>query len=274
MNNYLHSKNNDLSKYYLYIFLPMIFYGFYKNGILVYSGLKMLLPLMFPIISFSITLIVDYVLHKKVDINEKYVYFIIIAMITSINMNLFLFSLLILLFNLLYEFLLKKTNVNCIAIFKIVMVVLLTILNKNIYSNELELIHKYSFNLMDIIMGRGISGVCSSSIIMIIIAYFILSINTYYKKEIPVISLVTYFLGTIILKIVLHKGIIINGMILFVIVFASAINKYSPITKFKKIIYSVILGLLTLIFTYFINVYDGVIIALLITSLINTYTLK
>ena len=151
----------------------LILFGFYKNGILVYKAfpnniIMLLKPLVFPIISLLVTFIFNFIFEKKFRINDNIIYFLLLSMIIPINTSIIIFFVIILALNLLNYFVINKFNlsINYVVLFKIFIIAILILVNKYNYANNLEIVGKYSYNLMDIFIGRGISGVCSSSIII------------------------------------------------------------------------------------------------------------
>lgn len=278
MNNiYVHNKKNNLNLLYIISFILLIFYGFYKNGILLreFGIISMIKPLIIPSVTIIINLLFSKI--KKIKfLNNNLIYLLLISLMVPSNMSIILFSIIILIVSILLYFVIDKINLkfNVVAVIKLLIMLLLFVLGKNSYLNSIEQAHVYSYDLLDVFLGRGISGICSSSILLILIGYLILYTNEYYKKEIPIISLCVYLLGTVVMKLVFHKVFIINALIIYSMVFIAPINEYSPVGKNKKIIYSILIGILTLLFTYFITAYDGVILAILISSLINYIDLK
>ncbi len=279
--NYLHEKENNLNKLYLLALSFLIAFGFYKNGILVFKEFSdnyvmLFKPLLFPIISITVSCFFEYIFNKKIKVSDNILFMILLSMIIPVNTNLLIFLILCLLFNFSIYFVFDKIDLklNYVALFKLILILILLIINKYNYANNLEVIKKYSYDLLDIFIGRGVSGVASSSILFSLLGYFILCLNKYYKNEIPLISFSIYFLFVLLFKVVFNHVIVLNSMIIFTLIFIAPINNFSPAIKKERIIYSIILGILTFICTYFINMYDGVIIALLISSGINYINIK
>lgn len=280
-NNYIHYKKNNINLLYLIISFSLIFFGLYKNGILLYKEfdkdlLILFRPVLYPIISLSVSCIFNFIKEKKINLNDNMIYILLLSLCVPINTGLVLFAILNIFFNLLLVVIVPKLklDINYVALFKLI-IIGISFLTKNYsYSNRLEVVNKYSYNLIDIFIGRGISGVCSSSILFIILGYFILLINTYYKKEIPLISFITYFIISLLFKYIFYKVIIFNSLIAFSLVFIAPLSKYSPAGIKERVVYSIILGILSALLTYFFNMYDGVIVAILISSLTNYLNLK
>ncbi len=279
--NYLHEKKNNINTIYLIVLSFLIAFGFYKNGILVFKEfsnnyIMLFKPILFPILSIGISILFDFIFNKSLKLNDNSIYLLLVSMIIPVNTSILLFIFLNLIFNILIKFVFDKCNlrINYVALFKLIIIGVLIFFNKYNYANNLEIIKKYSYDLIDIFIGRGISGVCSSSILFSFLGYIFLSLNKYYKNEIPIISIISYMVLVLIFKFAFNHVIIINSLIIFAFIFIAPLNSFSPAIKKDKVIYSILTGILTFIFTYFVNMYDGVIIAILIASTINYLDIK
>ena len=278
---YIHHKKNNINLIYLIVLTLLVLFGFYKNGILVYkyfsNNIIMLLkPLLFSITSLITSFGFEFIKNKKLKLSDNLIYSLLLSVIIPINTGLIIFFIINIIFNLINYYVLDKINleINIITIFKLIIVLLLLVLNKYSYLNNLELVGKYSYNLIDIFIGRGVSGVSSSSILIMLAGFIALFNNFYYKNDIPIISLLTYIIIAVLFKLILHEVFIINGLIIFSLLYIAPLNKFSPAVKKERIIYSVFLGILTAVFTYFINMYDGVTLAILIASFLNLIHFK
>ena len=282
MNNvYLHFKKNNLNILYLISIILLVIYGFYKNGILIYNELNgniinLFRPITFSIFSVIPAFIFQFIKNRKISIDNNIIYILIFSLCVPINMNIGIYFIYSIIVNLLLYFVIPKysLNINYISLFKIIIIILLKIIKQYEYANSLEKISKYSYNLLDIFFGRGISGVCCSSIFLILISYAIFTSNSYYKKEIPVISISIYFIISLALKLLLGKVIIINSLIIYSLIFIAPISSMSPVGMKERKIYSLVLGILTFIFTYYFSQFDGVIYAIFISSFINYLNLN
>lgn len=279
--NYLHEKKNNINTIYLIVLSFLIAFGFYKNGILVFKEfsnnyIMLFKPLLFPILSIGISILFDFIFNKSLKLTDNSIYLLLVSMIIPVNTSILLFIFLNLVFNILIKFVFDKFNlrINYVALFKLMIIGILIFFNKYNYANNLEIIKKYSYDLIDIFIGRGISGVCSSSILFSFLGYIFLSLNKYYKNEIPIISIISYMVLVLIFKFAFNHVIIINSLIIFAFIFIAPLNSFSPAIKKDKVIYSILTGILTFIFTYFVNMYDGVIIAILVASTINYLDIK
>ena len=121
--------------------------------------------------------------------------------------------------------------------------------------------------------GRSIGGIGTTNHFLLLIAYILFIFIPSYKKEIPCISLITYII-MIIISTIFNQSIIINihelinSEFLFGIIFIATIPNYSPIVFKDKVIYSILIGIISFIFNKLINPFEGIFIAILIANII------
>ena len=278
--SYIHSKKNNINLLYMICIVSLVLFGFYKNGILLYKELNnkiiLLKPLIFPLIAYIVPSLISLIKNHKYELDDNIIYMLLLSLCIPIKTSIILFLIFSIAVSLLFYFVIDNLNINInyICLFKLILIGILAITHKYIYANDLELLNKYSYDLKSIFFGRGISGINSSSILLIIISYFVLCINYYYKRELPIISLAVYFMFSFIFKIFFHHVIVFNSMIVYSFVFLETLSLFSPAEKKEQIIYSILVGILTFFLTYYVNRFDGVIIAILISSLINFINIK
>jgi len=100
----LKKSNSKLIIENICLLIPLIIYGIYKNGYLVYQKglinfINIFKPLYLVLISVFIKLIIDLIKYKKIKIDYNLIYVIIIGMIMPYNINILLYSIL---FTILY----------------------------------------------------------------------------------------------------------------------------------------------------------------------------
>lgn len=282
MNNILIHKKSSLSKIYMNYFIaliPLIIYGIYKNGILLYidgsiSFINVFKPLLLPIIGGLSGLFVHFVINREFKFNPLILYGLIVGMIVPISTNILIFLVAIIALLFLSKYLEKYFSFNTICFVKLIIVGFLLIFKMCEYANVTELAHDYAFSFIDIIFGRGIGGISSSSIILIIVGYIYLLSDYYYKKEIPLYGLLSYILVILISYIFIKDfSIIINNIfassVLFTFVFIAPMSEFSPYTPKGKLIFGISIGVLSALFTIFIGSFEASIIAILIVSIAN-----
>lgn len=245
--------------------LPLILFGFYKNGIkLYYLGLVNILgmfrPLIFAITGFFIGIITSFIYEKyikknnihffKDSLNTFYpLYGVLIASIISINTNYFLF-LLTTFFVLFISKFIRKNNINVVAFDFLIILLIMHNTSGFTFLNLYESSASLHLEPIDYFLGLGSGGVCTTCTILLIVIFIILCSKTYYKKEIAITSISTYIMCILIyglfnsnLKLIL-ESIFSNGL-LFNFIYVAPLSMFSPCTNKGKIIYSILIGIIT-----------------------------
>lgn len=285
MNNqrpYLHFKNtSDYIIHLLISLLPLLCYGLYKNGILVFlsddtSFLGILKPLSFPFLGCLAGAMTDLFFWWK-HRNKKIWTFLpvqglIMGMSMPIGANIFLFFLFSLLFFSIFRAIQKKYSwISPFILTTCLLMVLFISLGKISFANNAELHHEYIYSMIDILFGRSIGGVCSTSIFWMMIAFLFLSFNFYYKKEIPLTIFGTYFIAAIVFEVILPSGdvlkMILNSSVIFSSLFLASDITSSPYMDGAKIAYSIMIGFLSFLFNRFGNPFLGIYISTATISL-------
>lgn len=268
MNKVFIKSNNSLKsifKYVLLSLLPLIIYGFYKNGIKLFiqdyvSIYGLVLPLIFDFLGLIIGLLVNIIYDKLITknfINIKTslyssfhpIYGLLIASIISINTNLLLFIIITFTCLFISKFL-KKNNLNIIALSALLIILLTDIFGTFTYLNLYEQSKVLNLVGLDYFLGMGSGGINTTCVLLLIISLLILCNKNYYKKEIPLYSSLVYIICIIIYSVftqnieTILNNIFSNG-ILFSFVFIATEPLSSSCTAKGKIIYSIIIGLAT-----------------------------
>ena len=284
MKNSIKEKNSiyNINLTLIISLIPLILYGIYKNGFILYqkeylSLFQLLLLIIMPIGSFCVGLLVEYLFNiqkkgKIFTINSFLpLYGLIINCIINPSINIFLFWGILFVLLILIKKLstVKIISINYIVVVKIVIILILIILGKNTYNNLYENHASLAFGLTDIIFGRSTGGLFSTNIFLILVALIYLSFAKFYKKEIPFYLLGTYILLTLVITIIEKDNIniflnISNSMVFFGAVFVAPEMISSPYTKKGRKLYGILVGILTVIFIKFIDSTDGVFVAILI----------
>lgn len=274
---YLHSNNDEKKNIirYIYLIIPFMIFGFYKNGISLYlkhtiSFINIFKPLLFTGISVLISFIFSK-WNKKSFLNYTLIANILISIITFPNTNLIIYIIIISLVNLLFKYI--KFNFNIISLYMILYSIILMILNKYTYLNIYECNYELKLLFIDYLFGKGIGGISNTLIIYIIICFCFLITNINYKKLIPIISLIEYYTLVLIISFINNSfdpNLVLNSNLLFGIIFISTINIYSPYTKGGCVIYGLVLGILLFI-SSFIDLNLGIYISIFILSIIYQY---
>lgn len=267
------------------LLIPLIIYGFYKNGIYLYlhnytNILGLFKPLVLilgsAIIGALVNIIYEYVIHKnKTDIisiifsSFHVEYSIILACLMPISINLLVYF--IVLFTLMFisKFLNNRVNVMCVCFIDIyIMSVLLFDFN---YANSYELDKTFSLDFMDYLIGKGIGGFATTHIILLVIAFFGLHFTNNSKTAITLSSIITiiiFFSGYAIIKDTSFLPLIFNNNMIFIFTYVITDSVTSCYTLNGKIAFGIISAILTGII-YIFNPVLAPFIAILIVSLFN-----
>lgn len=269
----------------LFLILPLIIYGIYKNGIFLYMNdyvglLDMFRPIILILIGAFIGAIVniiyEYIIKRRKEslINTIFSSFhveygVILACISSINTNILAFTICVFFIFLISKFL--NNRINIIAITFIVIYWLMTIKNPYTFSNIYELSKNFSLNLMDYLTGRAAGGIASTHIILLMVSLVGLHISNTNKSEITIYTCISYALPAIIYAIIKHISIVnilfLNNY-MFIFTFVATDSVTSCYTTNGKKVYGILVGLLTFGF-YFANPIIAPFISITIVSLLN-----
>ena len=121
-------------------------------------------------------------------------------------------------------------------------------------------------------MGHNISGIFTSNIILIFIAFFFLCSDEYYKKDISINSYGIYLL-TLSIYTFINQDItfllknMFSSNILFGLVFVATLSCYTPYQKKEKLIYNILIGCLILPLSLIINFFEGIYISIVLANL-------
>ena len=239
---------------YLYIsIIPLLIFGFYKNGIKSYDGIYILHPLILDLVGFASGTVVSIILEKKKPLTSFYPFYgLLSASLVFPNTNIIVFGLICFISLFIYKKI-NKNNVNIVCV-----IALIVILISNFYENSyLNLVINSNTNLdgLDYLLGKGSAGLNASCTLLSLASYLYLSTKAFYKREIPLYSFLTYsILMVIYLSFIgdinsLFVRLLSNGTI-FSLVFVSTMGTTSSYTKRGRICYALILGILLFILSF------------------------
>ena len=269
---FLHTKENIsiIVKKYLLCLLPLIIYGIYKNGYLLYSRNLISFPEIFKIvylllISFCVYLIINKLIFKKSFWSLDLVFILVIPLFMPSNINIVIYTLGLFISYLLASILGKKLKFNKMAFCKLFIILLLILFSNYTYLNSGEALNIYSLNLWDNLWGRNIGGIATSNIILGLIILIIFCLTNIYKKSVAISSLLTFFILTLILND-FDINIIAYSTPILGIILLNIDTISTPVTKKAMIIYGIMHGILTSILTTYLNLNEGVFISTLFLS--------
>lgn len=239
---------------YLYIsIIPLLIFGFYKNGIKSYDGIYILHPLILDLVGFASGVLVSIILEKKKPLTSFYPFYgLLSASLVFPNTSIIVFGLICFISLFIYKKI-NKNNVNIVCV-----IALIVILISNFYETSyLNLVINSNTNLdgLDYLLGKGSAGLNASCTLLSLVSYLYLSTKDFYKKEIPLYSFLIYsILMVIYLSFIgdinsLFVRLLSNGTI-FSLVFVSTMGSTSSYTKRGRICYALILGILMFILSF------------------------
>lgn len=239
---------------YLYIsIIPLLIFGFYKNGIKGYDGIFILHQLILDLVGFASGALVSIILEKKKPLTSFYPFYgLLSASLVFPNTSIIVFGLICFISLFIYKKI-NKNNVNIVCV-----IALIVILISNFYETSyLNLVINSNTNLdgLDYLLGKGSAGLNASCTLLSLASYLYLSTKAFYKREIPLYSFLTYsILMVIYLSFIgdinsLFVRLLSNGTI-FSLVFVSTMGTTSSYTKRGRICYALILGILMFILSF------------------------
>lgn len=276
---------------YLVSLFPLIVYGFYKNGIYLYSKglvniLEMFKPILFLLIGIlcgiSVNIIYERIIKKsqasildQIFSSFHLIYGILISCIVSINTNIFLF--LIVTFLILFISKFFDNKINFISLTSLVIFLIMSIFSKFSFLNIYESTNNLNLNSIDYLIGRGSGGIFATNILLLIISFIILYNSKIYKKIIPIFSIIIFSLLVTIYCIInkdignIFNMIFTNG-ILFSFIFIATDPVSSSYTNVGQIIYGISIGILTFLLYLIqpaLSVYGAILIISILHSVID-----
>ena len=233
--------------------IPLLIFGFYKNGIKSFDGIYILHPLVLDLVGFASGALVSIILEKKKPLTSFYPFYgLLSASLVFPNTSIIVFGLICFISLFIYKKI-NKNNVNIVCV-----IALIVILISNFYENSyLNLVINSNTNLdgLDYLLGKGSAGLNASCTLLSLASYLYLSTKAFYKREIPLYSFLTYsILMVIYLSFIgdinsLFVRLLSNGTI-FSLVFVSTMGTTSSYTKRGRICYALILGILLFILSF------------------------
>lgn len=275
---------------YLLSLIPIIIFAFYKNGLVVYKAgeLSLFLSLQYIIIPIIIV-VLSYVFEtyyyltiKKDDdlnnvINSIVPYANVLCYLVCGPMNkLFITIPILVLLDVVLKFIENKVTINRVALYKCLLFLVLMALSMNTNQNYYEYTLKSQVdNPSSLFLGMGIGEIGTTSTLFAIIGYLILLFNKYYKKEIPIICFVSYLLVGLLLYfagVISFNGLLVNTFssgFMFAVVFVATLSTATPVVKSGKIIYSLLIGIISAIFINLVKFNLGIYITILVLGLFS-----
>ncbi len=291
-NPFIHSKNS-LKKYIISLFialLPLVLYGFYKNGVYLYKKelitfIQMFKPLYLPFLGAFLFVIIDriYYLIKNQEynifVNSNIINGFMIGMIVQPKVNILLFICTIIVSCLVLKILenIKVLNINSIAFSKIIFCFSFFFFSISTYQNAYESSVILDLSIFDTFFGRSVGGISNTSVFLCLISYAYLCSTKLYKKEIPLIVISLYSILSLLLSFIMKdasiftNNVLSNGFI-FASIFIAPMLEATPLSYKGRRVYSFLLVFTMIATSIFLNsecIYISIAICSLFTPLIN-----
>ena len=284
-------KNKVLGINILYIIsiLPLIVYGFYKNGLVPYQHgyMSLFLSLQYLVIPIVI-IVLSYVFEiyyymgiKKEDDSHN----VINSLVPYINAlcylvcgpldYLWLTIPLIIIIDIILKYIDNKIAINQVALFKCILYVILVAMGINTVGNNYEITEGFSTSLKNLFIGGYAGNIGTTSTLLAIVGFIILFFNSYYKKEIPIIALLGYAIVSVIIAFVLgigFKDILVNSLqsgLMFNLVYVGTISVATPVVKMGRIIYALLLGMGLAVVINIVHINILIYVVILLLSLLG-----
>ena len=262
----------------MYTLIPLMIYGFYKNGISLYfKGLVSLIyitkPLLIILIGFISSYIISIIFKLKEGRRPLIFYNLLISLCLSINTNLILYAIAIVILNILYALFLRKIKINYVALAVLVISLLSYLIKDYSFYNHYEVIKNHSYGIFDFLFGHSIGGFGATNIILTLISLGFMSFLPYYKKDIAITGLIIYFICSLwgfVLGYNFNEiiNLFCSYSVIFAITYIAPINEYSPKLERYRFIYIAVICLITFILVFFFNNVLAVFIGILFTDLL------
>lgn len=255
----------------LYISLiPLLVFGFYKNGFKTNDGIFMLYPLLVDLVGFLAGLLVAYIFDRKKLFESFYPFYgLLCASLIFPKTNVFLFGVITFAGLCIYRKI-KRHDVNVVSL-----IALIIILISNFYTPSYLNLDSANFDGLDYLLGKGSAGLNASCSLLALVSYVYLSSKPFYKKEIPLYAFLVYSVLMVVYLAFtgdigsLFVRLLSNGTI-FSLVFVSTISEVSSYTVRGRVCYAVILGVLMFALSFgFPSL--SVISAIFLVSLMHKY---
>lgn len=271
---------NFLIKEQIFLLIPLILYSLYKNGYLLYQKELICFVSIFKIIfliliSVVIKIVIDYIKHKKIILDYNLLYVILIALCMPYNINILIYTVLFFILYILSIYLDKYIKINKVCLISLIIILINGIIFDFSYLNPLEKNYSFNFTVIDLLMGRSVGSIGTTSAIFVIVAYLYLLNNFYYKKNIPLAINATYLiLYLIYLLIFKDSAFLLHNELIFASVFVATIPEFSPYNEKMQLLYGVLIGLLSFAITILVHPYIAPYLSILIVSTINLLVVR
>ncbi len=255
---------------FLLSLIPLVLYGLYKNGWLLYQrdllSLWQLPKIIYLLlISLGIYTLCNKFIRKKNFWNLDLVYALIVSLFMPPNINLGIYALGFFVGYVISSLIERKLTFNKMAFWKLLIIMLVVIFSDYTYLNAAEELNLYHFNYWNLIWGRVSGGIGTSSVILGVVVLALFSFFNNYKTIITCFSLIIFSLLSLI-TMGLDANIFLNSNVILGFILLNVDSKSTPHNKIAMIIYGLLLGIFTFGIYFFSKSPESVFIACLILS--------
>jgi hypothetical protein len=227
--------------------------------------------ILYPLLSTLLGFILGKIFKKKE--NNLIMFGLIAGLTAPYNFNIIAYYSIVIGMMFLVMYVPNKLKINEPSLLITILIILNAIFNDSVLFNPMEVTSFYKYTLFDLFFGRGVSFIYTSSIFWLLISYIILRFIKIYKSNIFIYEAFTYLACYLVYMLVTKDftastTTLLNGITFFSFIFLSPMNEASPSINIEMIIYSIFTAVLTFSLVFFLNVFTGGVIAVLISSIL------
>lgn len=274
---------------YILSLIPVIIFGYYKNGYLMNKNGYMTLfkstqYFVIPVIIIILSYIFEayYYLGIKKEEDNAHVFNSIVPYANTLCYlvcgpmdYLWLTIPIIIVLDIILKFVEDKISINQVALFKILLFIILSALGWYNNANLYEAARDITLDVSDYFIGRGVGCIGTTSALCTLIGFVILIFNSYYKKDTSltcilgyaIVGLLVYFVGG-----VKFNDILINTFssgFLFVAIYVVSMSNATPVVKGGRLFYGFLLGIICAVCVLLVHFEVGMYIAILVLGLLS-----
>lgn len=274
MSKVYYKTKDNLAKIILYnilFLLPLICFGLYKNCYLLMAkhvielddGLKVLILIL---IDLFLDIATRVIFKKKLHFDYDILYGIMIPLFMPFNVSIPLYIIFMFACYIGFNYLEKiGLKFNKVVIGIIVMYLVTAIFGGLSFENPLEQQNLYAFNYWDLLIGRNVGPICTTSIVIGLLYVFLNSKFNGYKWIVACSSLGAHSLIMLLLSN-FDINVFVSSLAIMPLLLLAPLCEYSPNRWKTQIIFGCLVGVLSAIITKFISGSFGSLTAILLAN--------
>ncbi len=258
----------------LLLLAPLLLYGLYKNGYLLYtkklvSLLMLFKPVFFVIIGVVIKIVVDLIRYHKLTANYELVYLVTLGMIVPYNTNVIIYGVAVVVLYIISIFVNDRIKCNKVCLWYLIILLASYLTSSISFKTPLDIKYAFDYSVIDYLFGKGIGGISSTCIALVFVAYILLVKDYYYKKNIPFAIIGSYLVCTTIYYVITRNtSYILNSDLIFGSVFVATLPKLSPYKEKSQLLFGVLIGVLSFVVSIVLNMNISIYLVTFIVSLL------